>query len=154
MPGDLIFVSGTVPLLWMPRGAPSAAARTAPLDESGASVEAPLFTEVLRAASPLARGETGGGSSCTGDRRLDTPRRPGTLALPRVTYPCSGWGVAARAMAKVTSPGPPHAHKGFEYDPGLDRYECPQESPHPHTYDDRNKLAIYRAPASSCNGAC
>ncbi len=45
------------------------------------------------------------------------------------------------------------AHEGFDYDPGLDRYECPQgELLTLHTSDDRNKLAIYKAPASSCNG--
>jgi hypothetical protein len=36
-----------------------------------------------------------------------------------------------------------HAHEGFAYDPGLDRYECPQgELLTLQTYDDRNKLAI------------
>lgn len=47
-----------------------------------------------------------------------------------------------------------HAHGGFDYDVELDRYECPQgELLTMHTFDDRNKLAIYKAPASSCN-AC
>ncbi len=47
-----------------------------------------------------------------------------------------------------------HAHEGFGYDPLLDRYECPQgELLTLHTFDDRDKLAIYKAPASSCN-AC
>ncbi len=45
-----------------------------------------------------------------------------------------------------------HAHTGFVYDAHLDRYECPQgERLTLHTFDDRNKLAIYKAPASSCN---
>jgi hypothetical protein len=45
-----------------------------------------------------------------------------------------------------------HAHAGFDYDAELDRYECPQgEMLTLHTFDDRNKLAIYKAPASSCN---
>ena len=44
-----------------------------------------------------------------------------------------------------------YAHNGFAYDTELDRYECPQgELLTLHTYDDRNKLAIYKAPASSC----
>jgi hypothetical protein len=44
------------------------------------------------------------------------------------------------------------AHHGFSYDAELDRYECPQgELLTLHTFDDRNKLAIYKAPASSCN---
>jgi hypothetical protein len=44
-----------------------------------------------------------------------------------------------------------YAHTGFAYDPELDRYECPQgELLTLHTFDDRNKLAIYKAPASSC----
>ena len=44
------------------------------------------------------------------------------------------------------------AHGGFAYDAELDRYECPQgELLTLHTFDDRNKLAIYKAPASSCN---
>jgi hypothetical protein len=45
-----------------------------------------------------------------------------------------------------------YAHRGFSYDTGLDRYECPQgELLTLHTFDDRNKLAIYKAPAASCN---
>ena len=45
-----------------------------------------------------------------------------------------------------------HAHTGFAYDAELDRYECPQgELLTLHTFDDRNKLAMYKAPASSCN---
>jgi hypothetical protein len=45
-----------------------------------------------------------------------------------------------------------YAHTGFAYDTELDRYECPQgEMLTLHTFDDRNKLAIYKAPASSCN---
>jgi hypothetical protein len=44
------------------------------------------------------------------------------------------------------------AHTGFRYDTELDRYECPQgELLTLHTFDGRNKLAIYKAPASSCN---
>jgi hypothetical protein len=44
------------------------------------------------------------------------------------------------------------AHDGFAYDTELDRYECPQgELLTLHTFDDRNKLAIYKAPAKSCN---
>jgi hypothetical protein len=47
-----------------------------------------------------------------------------------------------------------YAHNGFAYDTELDRYECPQgELLTLQTFDDRNKLAIYKAPASSCN-AC
>ena len=45
-----------------------------------------------------------------------------------------------------------YAHVGFAYDVELDRYECPQgELLTLDTFDDRNKLAIYKAPASSCN---
>ena len=45
-----------------------------------------------------------------------------------------------------------HAHPGFSYDAELDRYECPQgELLTLDTLDDRNKLAIYKAPAASCN---
>jgi hypothetical protein len=44
------------------------------------------------------------------------------------------------------------AHHGFSYDAELDRYECPQgELLTLHTFDDRKKLAIYKAPAASCN---
>lgn len=45
-----------------------------------------------------------------------------------------------------------HAHQNFEYDRELDHYECPQgERLTLHTFDDRNKLAIYKAPAARCN---
>ncbi len=44
------------------------------------------------------------------------------------------------------------AHDGFSFDAELDRYECPQgELLTLQTFDDRNKLAMYKAPASSCN---
>jgi hypothetical protein len=47
-----------------------------------------------------------------------------------------------------------HAHAGFTFDTELDRYECPQgELLTLHTFDDRDKVAIYKAPAASCN-AC
>jgi hypothetical protein len=47
-----------------------------------------------------------------------------------------------------------YAHHAFAYDATLDHYECPQgERLTLDTFDDRNKLAIYKAPASSCN-AC
>lgn len=45
-----------------------------------------------------------------------------------------------------------HAHQNFGYDRELDHYECPQgERLTLHTLDDRNKLAIYKAPAARCN---
>src|SRR5262249_50908041 len=45
-----------------------------------------------------------------------------------------------------------YAHTMFSYDTELDRYECPQgEWLTLHTFDDRDKLAIYKAPASSCS---
>jgi hypothetical protein len=45
-----------------------------------------------------------------------------------------------------------YAHRGFSYDAELDRYECPQgELLTLDTFDDRNKLAIYKAPAAACN---
>jgi hypothetical protein len=45
-----------------------------------------------------------------------------------------------------------YAHSGFTYNTELDRYECPQGSLLTlHALDDRNRLAIYKAPASSCN---
>jgi hypothetical protein len=47
-----------------------------------------------------------------------------------------------------------YAHLEFAYDVELDRYECPQgEQLTLHTFDDWNKLAIYKAPAWSCD-AC
>src|SRR3954465_200483 len=47
-----------------------------------------------------------------------------------------------------------YAHTGFAFQAEHDRYECPQgELLTLDTYDDRNKLAIYQAPAASCN-AC
>jgi hypothetical protein len=45
-----------------------------------------------------------------------------------------------------------HAYDGFSFDAELDRYECPQgELLTLETFDDRNKLAMYKAPADSCN---
>jgi hypothetical protein len=60
-----------------------------------------------------------------------------------------GWvlEVLARARFHRTER---HAHRGFLYDTELDRYECPQgELLTLDTFDDRNKLAIYKAPAAS-----
>jgi hypothetical protein len=46
-----------------------------------------------------------------------------------------------------------YAERGFEYVADLDHYECPQgERLALHLVDDDNRLAVYRAPAASCNG--
>jgi hypothetical protein len=64
-----------------------------------------------------------------------------------------GWALELMARAHFHR-AQRHAHRGFAYDAELDRYECPQgELLTLHTADDRNKLAIYKAPAASCN-AC
>jgi hypothetical protein len=47
-----------------------------------------------------------------------------------------------------------YAERGFEYVPDADHYECPQgERLARHEYDPARRLAVYRAPAGSCN-AC
>ncbi|WP_435018605.1 hypothetical protein TA3x_000587 [Tundrisphaera sp. TA3] len=64
-----------------------------------------------------------------------------------------GWAleVAARAHFRKAQG---FAHEGFDYDSLHDRYECPQgELLTLQTFDDRDKLAIYKAPAPTCN-AC
>ena len=62
-----------------------------------------------------------------------------------------GWALESLARAHFHR-AQRHAHAGFAYDDQLDRYECPQgELLTLHTFDDRDKLAIYKAPASSCN---
>src|SRR5262245_18171208 len=62
-----------------------------------------------------------------------------------------GWALELLARAHFRR-AQRHAHHGFAYDSELDRYECPQgELLTLHTFDDRDKLAIYKAPASSCN---
>jgi hypothetical protein len=64
-----------------------------------------------------------------------------------------GWALEVLARAHFHR-AQRFAHAGFAYDTELDRYECPQgELLTLHTFDDRNKLAIYKAPAASCN-AC
>ncbi|WP_406695861.1 hypothetical protein V5E97_33175 [Singulisphaera sp. Ch08] len=63
----------------------------------------------------------------------------------------SGWVLELLARAHFHR-AQRHAHTGFAYDAELDRYECPQgELLTLQTFDDRNKLAIYKAPASTCN---
>jgi hypothetical protein len=62
-----------------------------------------------------------------------------------------GWSLEVLARAHFHR-AQRYAHNGFTYDTELDRYECPQgEQLTLHMFDDRNKLAIYKAPASSCN---
>ncbi len=64
-----------------------------------------------------------------------------------------GWALEFLARAHFQR-AQRYAHNGFAFDIELDRYECPQgELLTLHTFDERNKLAIYKAPASSCN-AC
>jgi hypothetical protein len=64
-----------------------------------------------------------------------------------------GWGLEGLARAHFHR-ARRLAHDGFTYDEHLDRYECPQgEILTLYTFDERDKLAIYKAPASSCN-AC
>lgn len=45
-----------------------------------------------------------------------------------------------------------YADLGFKYDRDLDHYQCPEgERLSLHLVEDKDKLAVYRAPASSCN---
>lgn len=45
-----------------------------------------------------------------------------------------------------------YAERGFDYVADLDHYECPQgERLALHLVDEDNRLAVYRAPAASCN---
>ncbi|MBV8232311.1 MAG: hypothetical protein JO329_20205 [Planctomycetaceae bacterium] len=64
---------------------------------------------------------------------------------------CGGWALEYLARAHFRR-AQRYAHSGFAYDAELDRYECPQgELLTLETFDDRSALAIYRAPAASCN---
>jgi hypothetical protein len=46
-----------------------------------------------------------------------------------------------------------YAERGFEYDEAEDHYRCPQgERLSLHLIEPDNRLAVYRAPASRCNG--
>jgi hypothetical protein len=46
-----------------------------------------------------------------------------------------------------------YAERGFEYDADADHYRCPQgERLALHLVEPESRLAVYRAPASSCNG--
>lgn len=46
-----------------------------------------------------------------------------------------------------------YAERGFEYDVDTDHYRCPQgERLDLHVVEPESRLAVYRAPASSCNG--
>lgn len=53
-----------------------------------------------------------------------------------------------------------HAEQGFAYDADADHYHCPEGERLPlHLLDEGRRLAVYRAPAASCNrcpskGAC
>ena len=62
-----------------------------------------------------------------------------------------GWALESLARAHFHR-AQRYAHVGFAYNAELDRYECPQgEVLTLDTFDGRNKLAIYKAPASTCN---
>jgi hypothetical protein len=45
-----------------------------------------------------------------------------------------------------------YAEQGFEYDADADHYRCPQGERLALHLVEENRLAVYRAPASSCNG--
>lgn len=46
-----------------------------------------------------------------------------------------------------------YAERGFEYDADADHYHCPEgERLALHLVEPESRLAVYRAPASSCNG--
>lgn len=62
-----------------------------------------------------------------------------------------GWGLESLAGVHFRR-ALRYAHGGFTYDAERDHYECPQgERLTLDTFDGRDKLAIYKAPASSCN---
>lgn len=60
---------------------------------------------------------------------------------------------AVEALAKVHfERARQYAERGFDYDVDADHYECPQgERVALHLVDQDSRLAIYRAPAASCN---
>lgn len=46
-----------------------------------------------------------------------------------------------------------YAERGFEYDVDADHYQCPEgERLSLHLVEQESRLAVYRAPASRCNG--
>jgi hypothetical protein len=65
----------------------------------------------------------------------------------------AGWVLELLARAHFNR-AQKYAHAGFAYDVRLDRFECSEgELLTLHGYDERKKLAVYKAPAASCN-AC
>lgn len=64
---------------------------------------------------------------------------------------CGGWCLELLARVHFRK-ARQHAHGGFEYDPVLDHYECPEgELLKLLSRNEDEGLAIYRAPASRCN---
>ena len=163
LPGDVIFMSGSFLLAWQalkvalhPRRSP------APATRRGMSPEAPLFTVVDTGRHPgsglnrIASRDDAGGPTAMPPlagwaRTIDLPL---VLLLGLPARPLGRWLGAGGRGACPLPQGEPTRPRGFGYDEVLDRYECPQgELLTLQTFDDRDKLAIYKAPASSCN-AC
>ena len=75
------------------------------------------------------------------------------MADPGLRGDRPGGGTAVRGLARVHfGRARRYAEQGFEYDSDADHYRCPQgERLALHVVEAAARLAVYRAPASSCN---
>ena len=161
MPGDVVFIAGSAPLVWLTLKVAMRTRKTqAPVERTGRSGR-PLCTPRSPrprqphatepgAAAPIAWGAFVDVTYC---HRLGHTLDLGLVLLLAYVLVLwlSGWLLEFLARAHYHR-AQRDAHTAFAYDAELDRYECPQgELLTLHTLDDRNKLAIYKAPASTCN---
>ena len=162
MPGDVVFMAGSAPLVWLTLKVALRTRKTpAPVDQTGAPSKPRCIPRSLRPGPPRGTEPDATGPIEPGESSSMLPTVTAwgfaldlglvlLLAYLLVLW-LGGWFLEFLARAHFHR-AQRYAHTGFAYDVELDRYECPQgELLTLHTFDDRNKLAIYKAPASSCN---
>ena len=162
MPGDVVFMAGSAPLVWLTlkvacgRGRPRPRwtrrePRSKPLSIPRSHRPGPpRGTEPGDATRPI---DPGVFLDAADNDGLGLPLDLGLVLLLAylLVLWVGGWALEFLARAHFHR-AQRYAHTGFAYDVESRPLRVPAGGLLTlHTFDDRNKLAIYKAPASSCN---
>ena len=136
MPGDVVFMAGSAPLVWLTFKVALRTRKTpTPVDQTGTTLEASLYTETVPAGATLRGLRRGARTDCDPGVSSMLPNLTAwgfevdlglvlLLAYLLVLW-AGGWGLEYLARAHFHR-AQRYAHNGFAFDVELDRYECPQ----------------------------
>ena len=153
LPGDVLFIAGVVPLVYM---TVRAVFRPRPRAMPAPTPDGTVENAVVRRSAP--------GSEHRPHPRVARHERRGclfTLPVDLEVWLLLAYATTVLVGAKVTellarvhfARARRIAETGFAYDADADHYECPQGERLPlHVLDEDKQVAVYRAPAATCAG--